>query len=146
MNTIRYFGFTLPLKWKYCIFIATQITWMRWDFHSVTGSAYLWDIYIYYFCKPKSPMTSAPNSYYILIMVSFYQVNHPESLFSCSYLNQLKLWKRKNCSKDSLAKLRKLCFYLTKWSGGGGAGDVITKKKKEPKSDSNSLINIKSEE
>lgn len=37
-------------------------------------------IYIYYFCKPKSPMTSAPNSYYILIMVSFYQVNHPESV------------------------------------------------------------------
>ena len=52
--------------------------------------------------------------------------------------------KEKLCSKDYLAKLRKLCFYLTKWSGGGGTGDVITKKKK--KSDSNSLINIKSEE
>lgn len=38
--------------------------------------------------------------------------------------------KEKLCSKDYLAKLRKL-FYLTKWSGGGGAGDVITKNKKQ---------------
>lgn len=52
-------------------------------------------IYIYYFYKPKSPVTSAPNLYYVLIMVSFYQVNHPESLFSCSYFNQIKLRKGK---------------------------------------------------
>lgn len=38
--------------------------------------------------------------------------------------------KEKLCSKDYLAKLRKL-FYLTKWSGGGGAGDVITKNKNQ---------------
>lgn len=37
----RCFGFSFHLKWKSYIFIASQIMWIGWDFHSSAGSAYL---------------------------------------------------------------------------------------------------------
>lgn len=58
----RCFGFTSHLKQKSCIFIAFRSC--GWDgiFILLLGQL-IFNIYIHYFCKPKSPMTSTPNLY-----------------------------------------------------------------------------------